>query len=94
MNTTIKANGSRLNFRLPTEIKKRIEDAALIAGVTVTDFAVSALAHSADEVIRQHHDRKLSVRDRDIFLAMLENAPEPNAALRKAASRYKKLAKK
>jgi uncharacterized protein (DUF1778 family) len=94
MSVSTKTNGSRLNFRLPAEIKRRIENAALISGVTVTDFAVSALASSADEVLRHHHDRKLSDRDRGMFLTMLENPPEPNATLRKAASRYKKLVKK
>lgn len=94
MSTTTKTDGSRLNFRLPAGIKKRIEDAALVSGLTVTDFAVSALASSADEILRQHHHRKLSARDSEIFLAMIDNPPEPNAALRSAAERYKKLTKK
>lgn len=90
-----KSNGSsRLNFRLPSEIKKRVENAALVSGITVTDFAISALANSADEVLQKHQNRRLSNRDRDIFLAMLANPPEPNAALRKAAQRYKKLVKR
>ena len=85
---------ARLNFRLPTEIKKRVENAALVSGITVTDFAISALANSADEVLEQHQTRKLSNRDRNLFLAMLENPPEPNEALRKAAKNYKKQIKK
>jgi hypothetical protein len=32
----------------------------------------------------------LSDRDRDIFLAMLDNPPAANAAFRKAANKYKK----
>ena len=31
----------------------------------------------------------LSNRDRDIFLHLIENPPEPNAAFREAAKRYK-----
>lgn len=45
-----KNEAARLNFRLPAEIKKRVERAAMASGITVTDFAVSALATSADEV--------------------------------------------
>lgn len=87
-------DAARLNFRLPTEIKKRIENAALVSGITVTDFAISALANSADEILQQHQNRRLSNRDRDVFLATLENPPEPNPALRKAAKAYKTRYKK
>ena len=87
-------DAARLNFRLPVEIKKRVENAALVSGITVTDFAISALANSADEVLEQHQSRKLSNRDRDLFLAMLDNPPEPNEALRKAVRNYKKQNKK
>lgn len=34
--------------------------------------------------------RKLSDRDRDIFLKMLEDSPEPNEALKKAVAEYTK----
>ncbi|MGI8640882.1 MAG: DUF1778 domain-containing protein [Pyrinomonadaceae bacterium] len=85
---------ARLNFRLPPEIKERIENAALVSGVTVTDFAISALANMAEEVLEKHTRRVLSRRDRDIFLAMLENPPEPNEALKKAVKEYKKRIKK
>ncbi len=43
---------------------------------------------SADEVLEHHHSRTLSDRDREIFLAMLEDDSEPNDALRQAARRY------
>ncbi len=81
---------ARLNFRLPPEIKERVETAALVSGVTVTDFAITALANTAEEVLEKHQTRVLSNRDRDIFLAMLENPPAPNEALKKAVKEYKK----
>ena len=87
-------DAARLNVRLPKEIKKRVENAALVSGITITDFAITALANSADEVLEQHQTRKLSNRDRDLFLDMLDNPPMPNGALRKAAKNYKKLNKK
>lgn len=94
MSSVVKDRTSRLNFRLPESIKRRIEDAALITGVTTTDFAITALANSADEVIEKYQVRRLSDRDRDRFLKLLENPPSPNEALIKAARRYKKLVKK
>lgn len=85
---------SRLNFRLPLELKERIEKAAIISGVTVTDFAISKLADSADEVLEKHQTRTLSNIDRDIFLEMLANPPQPNEALLNAVKEYKTRVKK
>ncbi len=85
---------ARLNFRLPSEVKERIENAALVSGVTVTDFAINALVNSADQVLETHHKRKLSDRDRDIFLEMIENPPTPNDALLKAVKEYRHRVKK
>ncbi|MBA3632467.1 MAG: DUF1778 domain-containing protein [Acidobacteria bacterium] len=81
---------ARLNFRLPPEIKERIENAALISGVTVTDFAITALAERSEEVLEKQSHRVLSDRDRDIFLAMLEDDSEPNEELKKAVEEYKR----
>ena len=81
---------ARFNFRLPADIKERIEKAAIVSGLTVTDFAINALANTADEVLEKHHNRILSDRDRDIFLDMLENPPEPNEALLAAVQEYRK----
>lgn len=78
----------RLNVRLPLHVKERVEKAAIISGLTVTDFAIHVLANSADEVLERHNTRTLSDRDRDLFLQMLDNPPKPNEALRKAAQRY------
>ena len=81
---------ARFNFRLPADIKERIEKAAIVSGLTVTDFAINALASTADEVLDKHRNRILSDRDRDIFLDMLENPPEPNEALLAAVQEYRK----
>lgn len=84
------SSSARLNFRLPSEIKERIETAALVSGLTVTDFAITALATTAEKVLEKHQTRTLSNRDRDRFLEMLENPPEPNEKLKNAVKNYKK----
>ena len=89
-----KTESGRMNFRLPGEIKKRVESAALLSGLTVTDFAISALAYTAEEVLEKHNTRILSSRDRDIFLRMLDNPPAPNSALKQAVNEYRKRVKK
>ncbi len=90
----IASQTARLNFRLPSEVKERIENAALVSGLTVTDFAIHALVNSADEILEKHQTRRLSDRDRDRFLEMLENLPAPNKNLLKAVKQYRQRVKK
>lgn len=82
---------ARMNIRLPATIKKRIEQAAVVSGLSLTDFAISNLSESADEILERHHFRKLSNRDRDIFLAMLDADNEPNEKLTDAFKARKEL---
>ncbi len=82
---------ARLNIRIPAHIKERIEEAAIVSGVSVTDFTIANLSESADEILERHHFRKLSNRDRDIFLAMLDSDDEPNEKLIEAFKARKEL---
>lgn len=88
---TVGTNDARLNFRLPSELKHIIEQAAGHLGQSVSEFAVSTLVQTAHDVIEQHDRTELSIRDRDIFLALLDDADaKPNEALVAAAEKYKK----
>jgi uncharacterized protein (DUF1778 family) len=80
---------SRIDFRLLSEHKALIERAATVHGQTITQFAIAALVKAAHESIQQAALTELSTRDRDAFLEMLDSNAEPNAALRKAAKRYR-----
>ncbi len=85
------ARDARLNFRLPADLKEVIEEAAVSLGQSVSDFAVSTLVQQARSVIEQRNVTTLSDRDRDRFIALLDDAEtRPNAALVRAAKRYKK----
>ena len=86
---TQERRNTKLNFRLPVAVKETVERAAVASGLSVTDFAINALVNSANEVLERQHTRQLSDRDRDIFLAMLDEQA-PNEALRKAAEEYKR----
>ncbi len=84
-------NDARLNFRVPTQLKAVIEEAAAALGQSVSDFAVSTLVQTARTVIRQRSVTELSNRDRDVFIALLDDVnAKPNKALADAAKRYKK----
>ena len=82
---------ARINFRLSNELKQTIEDAAAEMGQSVSDFAVSTLVQTARKILHDQQVTRLSDRDRQHFLAMLDGEEsKPNDALVKAASRYKK----
>jgi uncharacterized protein (DUF1778 family) len=81
---------ARLNFRLSADLKETIEEAAAQLGQTVSDFAISTLVTTARQVLQEHQVTRLSQRDRDHFVALLDDAESrPNKALRAAAKRYK-----
>lgn len=82
---------SRINFRLPSDVKEKIERAAAASGLNVTEFAVHALTNTADEILERQHARRLTDRDRDTFLAMLDADDEPNDALKDAFSAHREL---
>ena len=84
-------NTSRLSIRLPQYIKDEIEEAAILSGVSVTDFTITSLTDSAEQVLERHRLRKLSNRDRDVFLAMLDTETEPNEKLIDAYKAMKEL---
>jgi uncharacterized protein (DUF1778 family) len=84
-------NDARLNFRINGELKKTIEDAAAQMGQTVSDFAVSTLIQASRKILMDEQVTRLTDRDRQLFAKILDDeSTKPNAALVKAAKRYKK----
>ena len=90
MSTTTR-NDARLNVRLSSDLKQTIEEAAAALGQTVSEFTISTVVREARHVIQDAQSTRLSNRDRDAFIAALEDTDaKPNDALKKAARRYKK----
>lgn len=79
----------RLNFRVESQKKRLIEQAAAARGLSLTDFAVTTLYREAQDVLRSEHTLVLSDRDRDAFLAALDHPPAPSPAALRAAKAYK-----
>jgi uncharacterized protein (DUF1778 family) len=90
MSTNAASNDARLNFRLPSQLKQTIEEAAARTGQSVSDFAVSTLVRTARDVIEQENVTRLSNRDRALFISLLDDKEVgPNDALTAAARKYK-----
>lgn len=83
---------ARIDFRLSRDAKERIEKAALVSGQSMSDFAAATLVREAEDVLARHGATVLSDRDRDVFLALLDNPPTPSPKLRQILSDYKRAA--
>jgi uncharacterized protein (DUF1778 family) len=79
----------RIDARLPADTKQLIERAAVITGVTLSDFVISRAYEAAAAIVREHDTWVLSRRESKEFVDALLNPPEPNKALRAATARYK-----
>lgn len=79
----------RTEARLLPEQKRRIERAAGLKGMSVSDFIVQHADEAAIRTIEQHTAITLSARDTRTFVEALLNPPEPGAGLKAAVRRYK-----
>jgi uncharacterized protein (DUF1778 family) len=79
----------RIDARLPSETKQVIERAAVITGVTLSDFVISRAYEAAAAVVRQHETWILNRQQSKAFVDTLLQPPQPNDALKAAASRYR-----
>jgi uncharacterized protein (DUF1778 family) len=78
----------RLSIRVPRELKKNLIHAAAISGVTLGDFVIANSAQAADRIIQSHRVITLTAQDYDSLMQALNDAPQPNRALLKAAESY------
>ena len=81
----------RTEARLLPDQKKRIEQAARIKGLSVSDFIVQHADEAAIRTIEMHTTWTLQNRDRDLFLRVLRNAPKPSARMNRAVRRYRRI---
>ena len=82
---------AKLELAFPKDKLRVLELAAAELGQSVADFATVTLLKTADEVMEKQRVTRLSDRDRDLFLALLNEVDaKPNPALLKAAERYRK----
>lgn len=80
---------ARINVRLSSDLKQTIEEAAASLGQSVSEFTISTVIQQARQVLQAAQVTTLTQRDRDRFLAALQDEDAgPNAALQAAARRY------
>jgi uncharacterized protein (DUF1778 family) len=76
----------RITARVTTSVQSMLEEAAAYPGVPLNSFLVSAAVEKAGDVLAKERSIKLTSRDAEFLSELLENPPEPNSYLLKAAS--------
>lgn len=80
---------ARLEARITEEQKSLFQKAAEMTGRSLTDFVVACVQETASRMLREQEVMTLSVRDREVFVSALLDAPALAPRLRKAVQRYK-----
>jgi uncharacterized protein (DUF1778 family) len=84
----------RIGARVPHDVYETLCRAAELTGATVNQFLVQAALKEAQEVIERQEVIRLSPRDWNWLLDLMDNPPEPNATLKAALTRYQQTAKR
>ena len=80
----------RIGARVPHDAYEKLCRAAELTGSTVNQFLVESALKEAQAVIEREEVIRLSPRDWNWLLELLENPPKPNATLTAAMKRYQK----
>src|SRR5258708_911861 len=81
----------RLEARVSSATKREIKRAASLTGRSITDFVLQAVERAARETIREHQVMKLTSEQSRLFVEALLSPPPPNAKLKDAFARHRKL---
>ncbi len=91
--TTSVVKQDRIGARVPHDVYETLNRAARLTGATVNQFMVQSALKEAQTVIEREQTIRLSQRDCERMLDLLENPPKPNVRF-KAAMKYYQSAKR
>ena len=73
----------RIEFRVSSEMKALIQQAASIQGISTSDFLAAMAYREAKKTIEEHEIIRLTREESQRFVELLLNPPQPNEALKK-----------
>lgn len=90
--STAKARRKDIQFSIRTDrdTKARVERAAGVAQMTLTEFVEAAVRERADEVLARHDQILLSDRDFFLFEELMARPVEPNDLVRAEVAEFNK----
>lgn len=87
---TAKKIETRIDFRTTPEVKKTIQRAADLMGITMSDFVSSNAYETAKNVLIEREQVLVSVQAWNAIIGTLDQPPKPNSRLKSAAARFQK----
>jgi uncharacterized protein (DUF1778 family) len=88
---TATAKQDRIGARVPHEVYETLCRAAELTGATVNQFLVQSALKEAQAVIEREEVIRLSPRDWNWLLDLMENPSKPDAKLKAAMEHYQKV---
>lgn len=82
---------SRLADSIPVEIRGVIQQAADARGTTLEKFIIEAAHREARETLSEDPPIRLTLEGAERIFELMENPPEPNAAMLEAIALHRKL---
>ncbi len=89
MMSTISYNPlTSIDLKMTPEFKEVIIRAAQLKMMSVNTYLINLAYDNAKQVISEYETLKLSNEERDRFMALLDNPPEPTEKAKKAMRKY------
>ena len=79
---SISVKEKRIEFRVPEEAKKTLEEAAKLSNVSLSAYILNICLKQAKIDLQQHETILLNDKERDNLMSALTNVDEPNEALK------------
>jgi uncharacterized protein (DUF1778 family) len=79
----------RITVRVSRAVAETLNEAAVLAGTTVTSFVIQAALEKAERVVEREKMVRLSRNDAAMLLDLLEKPLLPNATLTRAFERFR-----
>jgi uncharacterized protein (DUF1778 family) len=87
----VAGNKSRLVARIPSRVRKTIQDAADLEGASLNHFVVQAAHRHAQEILERETIIRLNRQQTQRVFELLDKPPKPNPALLAAKAIHRKL---
>ena len=86
-----KRDVQKISTEVPAHHGAKIEEAAAWRGVPVSSFVIEAAVKEAEQAIQKERLIELTRDDAELIVSLLDNPPEPHAAMRKAIRAHKRM---
>lgn len=89
MEHVIEEPRKRITARVSEKVRTTLEQAAELLGATVNQFVVQTAYEEAQRILERETIIRLSQKDAQKILRLLDSPPKPNKALKEAAKKFK-----